>query len=96
MTEELIKYLLPVLSGPAGVAVGVWWIKRKIEHIEKIPEILLLLKNLEEKIVEFKAENKLELQKLNATRDDFIILKQEVKAQWRHIDDLKAQFKLMS
>lgn len=95
MSDELIKYLLPVLSGPAGVVIGVWWIKRKIENIEKIPEMILILKHLEEKIVEFKAESKLELQKLNTTRDEFILLKQEVKAQWRHIEEIKSQVSAM-
>lgn len=95
MTEEIIKYILPVLSGPVGVAIGVWWIKRKIEHVEQIPVLINKLDHLTEKIMEMKTETKLELTKLNTTRDEFILLKQEVKAQWRHIDEIKSQLNAM-
>lgn len=87
MNDAITQSLIPLLSGPVGVAIMVYLFKRKIERIDEIPKIEKDIQFIKEKLIEIKSE----MTKMENHREDQILLKSEVKAQWRHIEELKNQ-----
>jgi hypothetical protein len=85
MNDLISQAFIPFLSGSGGAALLVYILRKKLDNIDEIPGIKKDVEFIKEKII----ENKLEFGKMEKHREEQILLKSEIKAQWRHIDELK-------
>lgn len=83
--ESVMAQMLPTIAGPVSVAVVGYWLKGQLRKVDQIATIVLEMHHIKEKLIELKVE----LEKLNQAREDFIILRSEVKTQWRKMDELE-------
>lgn len=88
MNDMLIK-ILPELLSPALVAVVMFWMKSQIKKVDQISQLLVEVHSLKDKMSSVLAD----LEKVQKQREDFIILKSEVKTQWVRLDELKERVK---
>lgn len=83
--EQFYAVLIPIIAAPVSVLVVGYWIKTQMRKVDQISTILIDLQYIKEKQVEIK----IELNKFNQVRDEQILLKSEVKTQWRRLDEIK-------
>ena len=77
--------VIPELIGPAMIAGIGFWIKSSLNKVEKISDLVIELRHIKEK----QTEIKLELERLTKQREEFVLLKSEVKTQWQRLDELR-------
>lgn len=85
MNEIISEALVPFLSGSGGTALMYYIFKKKLDYIDEIPGIKKDVEGTNKAVSRIEAE----LDKIEKFREEQILLKAEVKAAWRHIDDLK-------
>lgn len=86
MSDQIVQSLVPLLSGPVGIGIMIYIFKKKIDRLEEIPSLQKDIQFIKETLIEMKADAR----KAEKYREEQILLKSEVKAIWRHVDDLKA------
>jgi len=89
MTQELLEKLAPQLISPMAVIAIGYIIKSKLGQLDQVTAILMKLQNIEEKV----AELKMKLDGMDKHREEFIVLKSEVKTQWQRVDEIREQVK---
>lgn len=94
--DQLVNLLGPFLSSSAGIAVFLYLAKEKLTKYDRAADASLKTESKVETMNEKLIEIKVELEKLEKMREEFILLKAETKAQWRHIDELKKDFRELS
>lgn len=90
--DEVLTKIAPEMVSPIMVMIIGYIIKSKLSNIDQIAGLLVEMKTLKEKLAEFKVE----FDKLEKHREEFILLKSEVKTQWIRVDEIKEQIKEMS
>jgi predicted nucleic acid-binding Zn-ribbon protein len=89
MTQDLLEKIMPQLISPMAVIAIGYIIKSKLGQIDQISALLVKLQAIEEKISELKVK----LDSMDKHREEFIVLKSEVKTQWQRFDELKDRVK---
>ena len=86
MTSEQLNAftLLSPLLSPLTIAFFGWWLKSQLKKIDEISNVLMEIGYIKEKLLELKINQ----EKMESTREDFIVAKSEMKSQWKKIDDL--------
>jgi len=89
--QVLLSVLIPSVIAPVSVAVVGYWVKSQLKKVEQISTILIELQYVREK----QTEIKIEMERFKELREDFILLRSEVKTQWARLDELKERVKGM-
>lgn len=105
--NEIVSELFPHLTSPAAILIVGYLLKNKLGELDKIPDIIMELKS--QKVInenEFKTvhkelkamyerhlEEKIKVESIERQREDFIILRSEVKTQWSKYDELNERLK---
>lgn len=92
MIEEVVKEVAPHLISPMAVVALGYIIKSKLGKIDQVTAILIKIQNIESTILEMK----MRLNESLKHREEFIVLKSEVKSQWIRVDELKEQVRELS
>lgn len=89
MTTETLQTLAPILSGPAAVVVVGYWVKSQLKKVDQISGLLVQMQHIRDTQIEIKADMK----RLNENWENFLVLRSEVKSQWKQIDDIREKVK---
>lgn len=86
---ELLKTLSSDHMTTIAVAIVGYALKKKIDSIDKVSILVVELTNIKEKLTKMD----IKLDAMNKHREEFIVLKSEVKTQWLRVDELKDRIK---
>lgn len=96
MTESLLQALVQFIPAPLGAVIIYYIAKEKIKKLDKIDNIENNIQTMIFKLDQLEKEHiktQTHLDETKKHREEFIILKSEVKAQWRNIDEIKSDLK---
>lgn len=84
MEEWILTHGTDLLS-PIAVGVAIYWIKTKLKNIDDVPSLVLEMRLVNKQLNKMEAA----FERSERHREDFIVLKSEVKSQWKRLDELR-------
>lgn len=86
-----------VISMVAASPLGVWivgqWISSNMKRIDNIPKLVSEMQDIQKTLVKVELRIEQLIERKDADREEIVKLKENAKAVWRNIDDIKIHMK---
>lgn len=89
MSNEILRSLSDWIPAPLAVLFLVWWLRKNMAILEKIPDLIHEVKHLSNTLVRLEHE----IQKINQLNEKVILSEHQIKTQWRRIDDVERRLR---